>query len=97
MELTETAAINDKPDVLKLLKQLKRWGIQLFIDDFGTGYSSLMSVQSFPFDGLKIDRSFVSRLDAIAGTSQIIIANILDLAGNLGMVRSQKVSKPKCN
>src|SRR5581483_6078256 len=62
LEMTESSLISDMDTALKVLTSLRRLGLSLMIDDFGTGYSSLNHLHSFPFDVLKIDRSFVSRI-----------------------------------
>jgi diguanylate cyclase (GGDEF)-like protein len=61
IELTESAIMKDTDGARRKLSELKRHGISLSVDDFGTGHSSLASLQSFPIDTLKIDRSFVER------------------------------------
>ena len=63
LEVTETAIIADKKRALHVLRQIKAMGVTIAIDDFGTGYSSLETLRSFPFDKIKLDRSFVSDLD----------------------------------
>ncbi|MBO6824617.1 MAG: EAL domain-containing protein [Sneathiella sp.] len=60
LEITETSIIEDHNHTLSIVRQLKQLGISIAMDDFGTGYSSLSMLQSFPFDKIKIDRSFIS-------------------------------------
>jgi EAL domain-containing protein (putative c-di-GMP-specific phosphodiesterase class I) len=71
--------------VLDALHQFRDLGVRICMDDFGTGYSSLSYLRSFPFDKIKIDRSFISELgkenDAVA-----IIRAVMDLGSNLGMI-----------
>ncbi len=59
LEITETALIGDKVRALHVLRQIKALGVSIAIDDFGTGYSSLDTLHSFPFDKIKIDKSFL--------------------------------------
>ncbi|MDE1994889.1 MAG: EAL domain-containing protein, partial [Rhizobiaceae bacterium] len=63
LEVTESAIIGDKARALHILRQIKALGVTIAIDDFGTGYSSLETLRSFPFDKIKLDRSFVSELE----------------------------------
>ena len=72
LEITETIAMADADRSALVLSELKALGVRLEIDDFGTGYSSLSRLQHFPVDILKIDRSFVSRMDTDAETSEIV-------------------------
>ncbi|MGD1919376.1 MAG: EAL domain-containing protein [Pleurocapsa sp.] len=83
LEITETLLMNNTEIADRIFSQLKARKIQLAIDDFGTGYSSLSYLDRFPVDTLKIDRSFVSRLDEKNQASTIVKAT-LDLAHNLG-------------
>lgn len=64
LEVTESAIIGDKARALHILRQIKAMGVTIAIDDFGTGYSSLETLRSFPFDKIKLDRSFVHELDS---------------------------------
>ncbi|MEY2857239.1 MAG: hypothetical protein RLZZ74_1551 [Cyanobacteriota bacterium] len=83
LEITESLLMNNIEIADHLFKKLRERNIQLAIDDFGTGYSSLSYLDRFPVDTLKIDRSFVSRLNEANQTSMIVKAT-LELAHNLG-------------
>jgi EAL domain-containing protein (putative c-di-GMP-specific phosphodiesterase class I) len=84
LEMTESSLISDVAETTKVLTSLNRLGVSLHMDDFGTGYSSLSHLHRFPFDVLKIDRSFVQRMNAGRQPLQIV-QTILDLARALGM------------
>jgi EAL domain-containing protein (putative c-di-GMP-specific phosphodiesterase class I) len=84
LEMTESSLISDMSTALEVLGELRRLGISLLMDDFGTGYSSLNYLHSFPFDVLKIDRSFVGRM-AAGDQAQQIVRTIIELARVLGM------------
>ena len=62
LEVTESAIIGDKIRALHILRQIKALGVTIAIDDFGTGYSSLETLRAFPFDKIKLDRSFVAEI-----------------------------------
>lgn len=79
VEITEGVLIGDFTRALNLLRRLKALGIRIAMDDFGTGYSSLSYLQSFPFDKIKIDRSFISKLEATPQSAEIVRA-VLGLA-----------------
>jgi diguanylate cyclase (GGDEF)-like protein len=64
LEITESVMLDDAAGALEIMRTLKRLGIRIAMDDFGTGYSSLSYLRTFPFDGLKIDRSFLSQVGA---------------------------------
>lgn len=76
LEITETAMMKDRVAVLRILYRLKAMGVRVVMDDFGTGYSSLSNLQSFPFDKIKIDRSFVSAMGDDRAARSIIRAII---------------------
>jgi diguanylate cyclase (GGDEF)-like protein/PAS domain S-box-containing protein len=84
LEITESLLMGDLGGVSGALDELKALGVELCIDDFGTGYSSLSYLHRFPIDTLKIDRSFVSRLDG-DGQSEQIVRTILVLAKSLNL------------
>ena len=84
LEITETALLAETEATLATLHQLRTLGVRIAMDDFGTGYSSLSYLRSFPFDKIKIDRSFVRDL----GNSPDCVAIIKAVAGlgeSLGM------------
>ncbi|MFL1516161.1 diguanylate cyclase [Pseudomonas prosekii] len=74
LEITESVMLDDAAGALEVMKNLKRVGVRICMDDFGTGYSSLSYLRAFPFDGLKIDRSFLNRLEESADDNAIIHA-----------------------
>jgi diguanylate cyclase (GGDEF)-like protein len=84
VEITETALLNDSESTLKTLHALRALGVRIAMDDFGTGYSSLSYLRSFPFDKLKIDRSFVRDLNE-AGESAAIVRAIASMGRSLGI------------
>jgi len=84
VEITEGVLIGDFTRALNLLRRLKALGIRIAMDDFGTGYSSLSYLQSFPFDKIKIDRSFISNLEATPQSAEIVRA-VLSLAHALNI------------
>jgi PAS domain S-box-containing protein len=72
IEITETITMNDPIHSLTLLTQLRELGFRISIDDFGTGFSSLGRLQGFPADALKIDRTFISKMDTDTDSEQIV-------------------------
>ena len=82
LEITETALISDKVRALHVLRQVKALGVTIAIDDFGTGYSSLDTLNSFPFDKIKIDRSFLMQSDT-SRQARAIIRAVLALGHSL--------------
>lgn len=84
LEITESSLIEDTQHTIAILNELKSLGIEFSLDDFGTGYSSLSYLHQFPFDTIKIDRSFVNSVgDNLEKLS--IVRAIVTLARNLGM------------
>jgi len=84
VEITETIAMADSQRSSLVLSELKALGVHISIDDFGTGYSSLSRLQGFPVDTLKVDRSFISKIDT-DGETRKIVRIIIMLAHNLGL------------
>jgi diguanylate cyclase (GGDEF)-like protein len=84
LEITESAVIEQPERAAETLKELKRLGVGLLLDDFGTGYSSLSYLHQFPIDVLKIDGSFVRKLEA-GNKNAELVRTIVVLAKNLGM------------
>jgi diguanylate cyclase (GGDEF)-like protein len=84
LEITESVVMEHAESAAAALTQLKTLGVQLSIDDFGTGYSSLSCLHSYPIDSLKIDRSFIGKMNADTRNLEIV-RTIVALAGNLGM------------
>jgi EAL domain-containing protein (putative c-di-GMP-specific phosphodiesterase class I) len=84
LEMTESSLIPNVRIAMEVLSSLRRLGVSLLMDDFGTGYNSLNNLQSFPFDVLKIDRSFVTRMTEGDQPRQIV-RTIIELARVMGM------------
>jgi EAL domain-containing protein (putative c-di-GMP-specific phosphodiesterase class I) len=84
LEMTESSLIPDPGTAMEVLGSLRRLGVSLLLDDFGTGYSSLNHLHSLPFDVLKIDRSFVTRMAEGEQPLQIV-RTIVELARVMGM------------
>ncbi len=84
LEITETSLIKNSSHALQTMSTLRERGIHLSIDDFGTGYSSFSYLHQYPFNELKIDRTFISELDKRSDKQKIVNA-IVALAHNLGM------------
>ncbi|HEY5718357.1 MAG TPA: EAL domain-containing protein [Motiliproteus sp.] len=83
-EITEGVLMRNQEDTCLLLEKLRRMGIRISLDDFGTGYSSLSYLKRFPFDSLKIDRSFIT--DVLEESEdQALVRATLTMAGGLGL------------
>lgn len=84
LEVTETALLDDSEATVGILHQLRTLGIRISLDDFGVGYSSLSYLRKFPFDRIKIDRSFVGTLGE-SPESAAIVRTIASLGAVLGV------------
>ena len=84
LEVTESSVVEDPASAIKLLSEFKGHGIKISIDDYGTGYSSLAQLKQLPVHELKIDKSFVQRLEHDVD-DQIIVRSTIELAHNMGL------------
>jgi diguanylate cyclase (GGDEF)-like protein/PAS domain S-box-containing protein len=84
LEVTESLLITNTGQALQALEALKRIGVRIVLDDFGTGYSSLSYLQRFPFDKIKVDKSFIDGLTSDRG-AQTIVAAILAMSHQLNV------------
>lgn len=84
LEITESMLLRNSEANLAILRELKELGVRISMDDFGTGYSSLGNLRSFPFDKIKIDKSFIGDLNKSVDAAAIIRA-VLSLGRSLGM------------
>jgi diguanylate cyclase (GGDEF)-like protein len=85
LEITESLLLADTNSVLEQLADLKKLGVSIVMDDFGTGYSSLGYMLKFPFDHIKIDRSFVNQMEAGNDSANKIVHTIIELGHTLNM------------
>jgi len=84
LEITETALLENNEETIAVLHQFRALGVRIAMDDFGTGFSSLSYLRSFPFDRIKIDRSFVSEI-ADNQECRSIVSAVAALGQSLGM------------
>ncbi len=84
LELTESVLLGNVDTAETAMRRLKAFGVKIALDDFGTGYSSLLYLRRFPFDKLKIDRSFVHSIEKAADAAAIVHA-VVSLGRGLGM------------
>ncbi|MFL5823843.1 MAG: putative bifunctional diguanylate cyclase/phosphodiesterase [Solirubrobacteraceae bacterium] len=84
LEITESRVVTDMGRARAVLEQLRAMGVTVAIDDFGTGFSSLSQLQQLPIDEIKIDRSFVMRMDEDRN-DEALVRSIIELGRNLGL------------
>ncbi len=84
LEITETVIMQDENQALESISKLKELGISIAIDDFGTGYSSLSFLQRYPFDRIKIDKSFIHKMEENP-QSALIVRSIINLSHSLNI------------
>lgn len=85
LEIVESGLMQDPQSSVAVLHALRALGVQLSIDDFGTGYSSLAYLQQLPVSELKIDRSFIDRVDALPGT-QRLVKTMIEMGHGMGLL-----------
>jgi diguanylate cyclase (GGDEF)-like protein len=85
VEITETLLLGDSKPILAELQKLKAMGVAIVMDDFGTGYSSLSYLWKFPFDKIKIDRSFMQGFDGSGRDAETVVKTIIALGRELNM------------
>jgi diguanylate cyclase (GGDEF)-like protein len=84
LEITESRIVADLRRARKALDELRSMGVKIAIDDFGTGFSSLLQLQQLPIDEIKIDRSFVTRMETNQSDA-VLVRSIIELGRNLGL------------
>ena len=84
LEITEGVLIDDFSGAVSILRRLKSLGVRIALDDFGTGYSAMSYLHAFPFDTIKIDRTFVSNLKR-SPQSKALLRGMIELAHGLGL------------
>jgi EAL domain-containing protein (putative c-di-GMP-specific phosphodiesterase class I) len=98
IEITESVLLERAAENHAFMEKLKGIGISLALDDFGTGYSSLSCLTAFPFDKIKIDKSFISSLTSLTSQykSSAIVASVVTLASGLDIsVTAEGVETPE--
>jgi diguanylate cyclase len=84
LEITESRIVADLPRARAAVEELRAMGVMIAIDDFGTGFSSLSQLRQLPVDEIKIDRSFVTRMETDRQDA-VLVRSIIDLGRNLGL------------
>ncbi|MEG0044330.1 MAG: EAL domain-containing protein, partial [Massilia sp.] len=85
LEITESTVMRDVQAALVTMRAMRALGVRLSIDDFGTGHSSLAQLRSLPVDEIKIDKSFVMRLDS-SPDDTVIVRSAIEIGHNMGLV-----------
>jgi EAL domain-containing protein (putative c-di-GMP-specific phosphodiesterase class I) len=85
LEITESLLLGDSASIMTELRALKKLGVAIVMDDFGTGYSSLSYLWRFPFDKIKIDRSFMQGFDGSDRDAKTVVKTIITLGRELHM------------
>jgi diguanylate cyclase (GGDEF)-like protein/PAS domain S-box-containing protein len=85
LEITETLLLGDSETIMAELREIKAMGVAIVMDDFGTGYSSLSYLWKFPFDKIKIDRSFMQGFDDSGRDAETVVKTIIGLGRELKM------------
>jgi EAL domain-containing protein (putative c-di-GMP-specific phosphodiesterase class I) len=85
LEITETLLLRNNDDTLQSLTKLKALGVSIVMDDFGTGYSSLSYLWKFPFDKIKIDRSFMESFEKSGPHVETVVKSIIALGREMSM------------
>ena len=85
LEITETLLLGNSAAILSELKALKAMGVAIVMDDFGTGFSSLSYLWRFPFDKIKLDRSFIQGFDTASRGAALVMKSMISLGRQLGM------------
>jgi EAL domain-containing protein (putative c-di-GMP-specific phosphodiesterase class I) len=94
LEITEHLLVDDSELMQRQMRELKQIGVRLAVDDFGTGYSALSYLQSFPVDILKIDRSFVTKIDRDPEKARLV-RGIVEMGHSLRLqVVSEGIEEP---
>lgn len=95
IEITESLAMTNPDQVIARLHEFRALGVRIAIDDFGTGYSSLSRLQSFPIDAVKVDKSFIGKMDKNSKKRKIV-RSVISLAHNLKLkVIAEGVEAPE--
>ena len=87
IEITESATIDSQDTVLEILNELKTMGFKLSMDDFGTGYSCLSNISLYPFDTIKLDKSFVDKIDVNNTSSPdvMLVNDVIQITKHFGI------------